>query len=321
MDNSILITIIVPAYNVEKWIERCIYSLINQTYQNLEIIAIDDGSTDKTPDLLDMLAGKDKRICVIHQKNSGLVAVREKGISLARGEYVGFVDGDDVVDSDMYERLLANAIKYNAEISHCGIKYCFYDGRVKLHYGTGKLVVFDRDTGVKELLSSAKIEPSLCNKLYKKDILYNSCLDSKVVNYEDLLRNFVVFQRASRSVYEDFCAYQYWRRDNSMSNNSELAKQFKHIIHVKQIIVDNSNDNYEKDAIQSWISTIVNCANRLAFFGDKESQALYIECRRVLKNNKKKISMLIKRQKIAAYLIIFCPPMHKLVYSLYLKRK
>lgn len=321
MDKSILITIIVPAYNVEQWIKRCIESIVNQSYRNLEIIVIDDGSTDNTPDLLDMLAKMDERISVIHQKNSGLVAVREKGISLAKGTYVGFVDGDDVVEADMYERLLANAIKYEAEISHCGIKYCFYDGRVKLHYGTGSIKIFDRDTGVKELLSSKMIEPSLCNKLYKKDILYNSCLDSKVINYEDLLRNFVLFQRASRSVYEDFCGYQYWRRDNSMSNNSELARQFKHIIHAKQIIVSNSTGKYENGAIRSWISTIVNCANRLVFFSDKESRSLYIECRRILINNKKRISMLISRQKIAAYLIIFCPPMHKFIYSIYLKRK
>ena len=152
MDNSILISIIVPAYNVEQWIGRCIESIRNQSYKNLEIIVIDDGSTDRTPDILDACAKSDKRIIVVHQKNSGLVAVREKGISMAKGSYVGFIDGDDAVEPDMYERLLNNALKYHAEISHCGIKYCFYDGRVKLHWGTGEIKVFDRDTGVKELL-------------------------------------------------------------------------------------------------------------------------------------------------------------------------
>ncbi len=123
---------------------------------------------------------------------------------MAKGDYVGFVDGDDVIESNMYERLLNNAIKYHADISHCGIKYCFYDGRVKMHWETGDIKVFDRDTGIKELLSAEIIEPSLCNKLYKRELLYNSCLDVTIVNYEDLLRNFVLFQRQKKQFMKIF---------------------------------------------------------------------------------------------------------------------
>ena len=141
MKNNILISIIVPAYNVEQWIERCLDSIRNQTYRNLEIIVIDDGSTDKTPEILESYSQKEERIIVVHQENSGLAIVREKGIAMAKGDYVGFVDGDDVIESNMYERLLNNAIKYHADISHCGIKYCFYDGRVKMHWGTGDIKV------------------------------------------------------------------------------------------------------------------------------------------------------------------------------------
>lgn len=321
MDNSILISIIVPAYNVEQWIERCLESIQNQSYKNLEIIVIDDGSKDKTPALLDACAQGDKRIIVVHQKNSGLVAVREKGISMAKGSYVGFVDGDDVVEPDMYERLLHNAIKYNAEIAHCGIKYCFYDGRVKLHWGTGVIKVFNRETGVKELLSATTIEPSLCNKLYKRELLYNSCLDPQIVNYEDLLRNFVLFQRAERTVYEDFCPYQYWRRENSMSNNNELVRQFKHTIRAKETIVANSPKKYQDVAVQSLMSTLVNCANRLVFSKEETSKTLYSECRRKLIREKKRLSLLIDRQQIAAKLIIFCPLIHKWICRIYLKRK
>src|SRR5699024_8754189 len=146
MNTDIMVTVIVPAYNVEQWIKRCIDSICNQSFSNLEIIVIDDGSTDNTFKVLQECAKKDKRIRIIHQENSGLVAVREKGIKLAKGEYVGFVDGDDVIEPDMYERLVENAIKYDAEIAHCGIKYCFYDGRVKLHWGTGVIKIYDRNT-------------------------------------------------------------------------------------------------------------------------------------------------------------------------------
>ncbi len=318
MKNNILISIIVPAYNVEQWIERCLDSIRNQTYRNLEIIVIDDGSTDKTPEILESYSQKEERIIVVHQENSGLAIVREKGIAMAKGDYVGFVDGDDVIESNMYERLLNNAIKYHADISHCGIKYCFYDGRVKMHWGTGDIKVFDRDTGIKELLSAEIIEPSLCNKLYKRELLYNSCLDVTIVNYEDLLRNFVLFQRAEKTIYEDFCPYQYWRRENSMSNNAELTKQFKHIIRAKEIIVNNSLEKYKSFAVRSLLGSVVNCANHLVFLEEKE---FYYECRKKLIANKKYIDLLIFRQKIAAILIIFCPIFHKLVYRIYLKRK
>ena len=111
------ISIIVPAYNVAKWLPRCLNSLIRQSYKELEIIVINDGSTDETGNIIDEFAKKDERIIAIHQENKGLIAVREKGISIASGMYIGFVDGDDSVLPEMYERLIHNAIRYNASIS------------------------------------------------------------------------------------------------------------------------------------------------------------------------------------------------------------
>lgn len=123
MTETVKISVIIPAYNVEPWIEACLESVCNQTYRDLEIIVIDDGSTDKTGAIIDSYANKDRRIVVTHQENSGLVAVRELGIKIASGQYIGFVDGDDTVEPDMYERLLTNAISYQADISHCGMLF------------------------------------------------------------------------------------------------------------------------------------------------------------------------------------------------------
>lgn len=93
MTETVKISVIIPAYNVEPWIEACLESVCNQTYRDLEIIVIDDGSTDKTGAIIDSYANKDRRIVVTHQENSGLVAVRELGIKIASGQYIGFVDG------------------------------------------------------------------------------------------------------------------------------------------------------------------------------------------------------------------------------------
>lgn len=100
-----LISVIVPAYNIAPWLSRCLDSILAQTYKNLEIIVIDDGSTDGTSQIIDEYVKKDSRIVAIHQKNAGLVAVRNRGIEIAKGDWIGFVDGDDAIDLDMYARV------------------------------------------------------------------------------------------------------------------------------------------------------------------------------------------------------------------------
>ena len=143
------ISIIVPIYNLgEFYINRCVSSILAQTYKDFELILVDDGSTDSSKDICDLMLLKDKRIRVLHKENGGAASARIYGVEHSKGVWITFVDGDDVIESNMYERLLNNAIKYHADISHCGIKYCFYDGRVKMHWGTGDIKVFDRDTGI-----------------------------------------------------------------------------------------------------------------------------------------------------------------------------
>ena len=115
------ISVIVPVYKVEDYLKRCIDSIINQTYRNLEIILVDDGSPDKCGDICDEYAGKDNRIKVIHKSNGGLSDARNKGIEVATGEYIGFVDSDDWIESTMYERLLNLIKKYNADIAIGGV--------------------------------------------------------------------------------------------------------------------------------------------------------------------------------------------------------
>ena len=114
------ISVIVPVYNVEQYLERCVDSIINQTYKNLEIILVNDGSTDNSGQLCDELAKKDDRIRVIHKKNGGLSDARNVGIDEAESELIGFIDSDDYIDEDMYELLINNMKNANADLSMCG---------------------------------------------------------------------------------------------------------------------------------------------------------------------------------------------------------
>ena len=117
-----LITVIVPVYNVEEHLDRCIESIINQTYKNLEIILVNDGSPDNCPALCDKWAEKDDRIRVIHKTNGGVSSARNSGINVAKGEYVGFVDSDDYISADMYELMVESIINNNSELSVIGYK-------------------------------------------------------------------------------------------------------------------------------------------------------------------------------------------------------
>ena len=121
MNNNPKISVIVPVYKVEKYLDRCVESIVNQTYKNLEIILVDDGSPDNCPVMCDEWAEKDERIRVIHKENGGLADARNAGMNIATGDYIGFVDSDDWIEPNMYEVLLKNALKYDADISRCGL--------------------------------------------------------------------------------------------------------------------------------------------------------------------------------------------------------
>lgn len=316
------ISVLVPAYNVAPWLPDCLNSILTQTYQNLEIIVVNDGSTDNTESILDRYAQMDGRIVAIHQDNAGLVAAREIGIAHATGDYVTFVDGDDTIAPDMYERLLSNALKYQADISHCGMNFVFLDGHMEPHYGTGKLLVQDNIEGLRELLIGERMEPSLCTKLYAKHLVANSCLDMSVLNNEDLLRNFTLFSRANRIVSEDFCGYQYYQRPGSMSKDSAKTLQnLKHILRARKLILDNSSEDLYPYAMRLWLSTYVNAINQKPDNCDKQMKEFCKECRQVLIHEKKNVRHLIKRQQIAAWLIIYAPRLHKIIYRMYKRRR
>ena len=127
---SCMFSIIVPVYNVGKYIEKCIESIINQTYQDLEIILVDDGSTDDCPEICDRFAAEDKRIKVIHKENGGLMSARQAGLKIACGEYVGFVDGDDWIEPDMYESFYSAVKAHNPDIAMCEFYFAYPDKKV-----------------------------------------------------------------------------------------------------------------------------------------------------------------------------------------------
>lgn len=319
IDNYPLISIIVPAYNAGKHLNRCVDSLISQNYKNLEIIIIDDGSTDNTAEIVDSYVQADRRVRGVHQENKGLVAVRNLGIELASGEYIGFVDSDDSVSVDMYERLLINAKEYDAEISGCGIRFLFDHGLPIDHWGTGRITFLNQKEALEALLLGNWMEPSLCNKIYRKDIIIDSCMNLRIVNNEDLLRSFVVFSRAKKVINEDFCGYFYFRHANSMSNNADKANIVKDILDAQELILSECSKEIEDIALRSYFLHAISIINKLAGYHDKKSEALCIKCKKIIFKNIRQIVNLTFLQKSEVVLILLSINLYKRVY-LFMKK-
>lgn len=164
------ISVIVPVYNVEGYLEKCVDSIINQSYKNLEIILVDDGSTDNSPVICDSYAEKDNRIKVIHKENGGLSDARNAGIKVASGEYLGFIDSDDYIDTRMYEILHSNIEKYQCDLAVCSFYHSYKSGNVCKGNNTKNIEVMDSKQSIKNLNC---IHPMAWNKLYKKSIFNN----------------------------------------------------------------------------------------------------------------------------------------------------
>lgn len=242
---NILISVVVPAYNIEAYIGRCLESILNQEHANLEIIVVNDGSKDNTGTIIDQYAQQDCRIIPIHKENGGVTSARLTGIRRAQGSYIGFVDGDDYIEPQMYSGLLKNAMEYQADISHCGYQMVF-PSRIDYYYNTGRLIEQDNFTGLKDLMTGDFVEPGLWNKLYRKelfrDLLQKNLLPESIKINEDVLMNYWLFKESECSIYEDFCPYHYILRKGSAATSRVNEHKLKDPIRVTQIILEDSKN-------------------------------------------------------------------------------
>ena len=318
MNNKI--SIVVPVFNIEGYVERCLQSLLQQTYTNLEVLAIDDGSTDSSGAILDRLATTDSRIKVIHKENGGVTSARMAGIRNATGEWIGFVDGDDKIESDMYERLLRNSAEYHADISHCGYQMCFDDGRIHYFHNTGLLVQQDKITALKELLSGVRIEPGLCNKLFHKtlfrSLLHGGAVPLDIKINEDLLMNYRLFSEAERTVFEDWCPYHYIVRSTSASRAKLNPHKIYDPIKVKEIIRQSAPAELHDAAQQAYISTCINTYHTLLTAGAKYKDDLR-KVHELLTQEADDFFLLGRKRRLMASMIVHTPVLYRPIYAVY----
>lgn len=201
------ISIIVPIYNKEKYLEKCIESIVGQTYKNIEIILVDDGSTDSSSAICEDWADKDERIKVIHKENGGMSSARNAGLDICNGDYVMFVDSDDWIDSDMAERLYSAAISNNCQIVSSGFYYEYNNGLTSL--SDPKLIeIYGNDIIYNYLMD--KIRPEVWSKLYLKSLISDFRFNESLFYAEDLYYNYFVMKKAESFCQIDSCKYHYF---------------------------------------------------------------------------------------------------------------
>jgi glycosyltransferase involved in cell wall biosynthesis len=323
MNENIKISIVVPVYNLQDCIERCISSILSQTYKNLEILIVDDGSSDNSRNIISRIAKSDQRIIPIFKENGGVTSARLAGIKKATGDWIGFVDGDDEIESDMYEMLLNNAVKYGADISHCGYQMVFSDGRINYFHNSGCLVQQDKLTGLKDLLAGSLVEPGLCNKLFHKtlfhSLLHSGMMHTDIKINEDLLMNYILFSGSRLSVFEDVCKYHYIVRENSATRSKLNEHKIFDPIRVKKLILESCDKEIYDSASRAYISTCINVYNGLML---EKGGTYSVEEKKVWKlimHHKKFILKLGIKQHLLADLILLFPIIYKPLYRLYVR--
>ena len=230
-----LISIIVPVYNVEKYLKKCVYSILNQSYKNLEVILVNDGSTDNSGKICDELSREDSRIKVYHKDNGGLSDARNYGVAKANGEYVGFVDSDDYIDQYMYENLYKAIRKYNTQIAECGITRVYKNNKLRPHYdGEEYSLVVDREGYLKEYLENRKVYGAAVCKLLSIDLAkVLKFPDGKV--YEDVFYTLELLKKVDKYTLISGNYYYYYIRGNSITTKTFSSRDMDYIEIIDKI--------------------------------------------------------------------------------------
>lgn len=261
-----LISIIVPVYNVEEYIEQALDSLINQTYKNIEIIIIDDGSTDNSAIICEKYAEEDKRIVVIHTANNGVAIARNLGINLAKGEYIGFVDPDDYINLDMFEKLYGALKECKADIACCRRKNFGIENSVGGYYFSHEKKILSKKQMM--MIYAQSMDWSICNKLYKSNIIKSYFFPENIKFGEDFFTVFKWISLSDKIVYlqEPLYFYRMGRSGSQTTSDKNLYQKVSNsltqLMEFKKYIVDLGDkellDIFQKRYIRSLFSIRCN---------------------------------------------------------------
>lgn len=285
------ISIIVPVYNVEAYLERCVESILKQTYTNLEILLVNDGSTDKSGELCDKLALRDHRIRVIHKENGGLSDARNRGIDEASSDLIGFIDSDDYIDEDMYETLYRQMVASKADLSMCG-HYDVYHQIPEKQVAEIKTWELMPEEAIKMVMEAKILSVTAVNKLYKKALFEQLRFRIGKIA-EDAFIMVDLIHQCSKVVATNEKKYYYVHRENSITTQ-KFSLKFLNVIEAYEqnakMISENYPDLYDVAIMRlNWAYFYV--LDRLLVDNDFKDKVLEDRLISYLKKNKRSILM------------------------------
>lgn len=240
-----MISIVVPVYNTEKYLSQCVDSLINQSIDNIEIILVNDGSTDSSGKICDDYMKQDNRIKVIHKANGGLSSARNAGLKIASGSYVGFVDSDDLVDREMFAELITLVNTYNTDIAVGNIRKFNEDGIIDNYYkGNKKIIKFNTKEALSELPVNNIITFSACNKIFSRT-LFETIRFREGIIFEDMDVMYKLISISNAVIYSSKPMYFYRKNKESITGkkfNLNRLDEYEVLLKMYQFYLQNYSD-------------------------------------------------------------------------------
>lgn len=325
-----LISVMIPAYNAEKYIGRCLESLKNQTYSNIEIVIVNDGSKDNTQLICEEYVNKDSRFRLINQKNGGEGAARNKGLSEAKGKYLCFVDADDYVYPDFIENMYSMHNKYNAELVICG--FTELKGAEVLNETSGDIQVMNQEQSMASLLLETSFKGYVWNKMFDLDIIRKKKLhfDETLAVWTDVLFVFQYMLNIKTTIFNPEPKYYYIYIENSASHLANhllgVEKSYSAIRAKEQMVdfipkqYDSVNKQLSVRFVQSSLSVIRNIG--YVANGKKDYKDYYKKCLEYIKEYRAvAVSDLSKKDKILSMICLVWPNLLMMMYKFVKKNK
>lgn len=312
-----ILSIIVPVYNVEPYLALCINSILSSTFQNFELILVNDGSTDSSGNICDKFKNLDGRIIVYHQKNKGVSSARNEGLRIARGEYITFIDSDDEIEPRMFEILFNNARKYNCDISCCRLDVIDTKGQLKLIdingsrlYSSEELIQgYFEDPAIKEFLYGP------VNKLFKREILIGKTFSNYKIG-EDILFIFDVLQNTERIYIDKFVGYHYIHRTDSAMHSPFSLKRLDYIYAGQKIVeICKSQAPYALSQANVWLFRHIIVTLRQIFAHRLQHDKNYVDFVNqnliFVRQNRILLKYLAFKRKLDYYILVTFPSLFR----------
>ena len=249
MEIKPLVTVIIPIYNVEKYLAECIESVINQSYKNLEIILVDDGSTDSSGLICENYKKKDNRIRIIHKPNGGLSDARNAGLDVSKGGYITFVDSDDYIEKKMIEELYDACKQYDAEISICGRRQFWEDGRTKEMFCVREVKQYTKEAAIEQILLNGETDSAAWDKMYKAK-LFKQMRYPVGVLHEDLDVTSRLFANSDRIIKIPYIGYNYRMRVGSITKQGFTSRKMD-LLYQTEKLCDYVYEEYPELSLQA----------------------------------------------------------------------